>query len=260
MLDSLDKCIVYEQPLNERMRVFLRLEHMFERVEEQIRLPGIWSSRIALETLIDIAALVGRLEIKNELTKELERLSNTLKSLVKDHRVDQQQLTRLLQQVGESVAALKKVEGPLGHSLRSNEFLNTIRQRSSAPAGTCNFYIPAFQYWLNRSIEKRQYDLKDWLSCFHLAHQGLKLCLQLVRESADATSEQAHSGFFQKTLSSQYSCQLIRVALSKDAPYFTEISAGKHRFTLRFMCHEGDERRAVQTTESVDFQLFCCFI
>ena len=260
MSDSLHECIIYEQPLNERMRVFLRLEHMFERIEEQISLPGIGSSRIALETLIDIAVLVGRLEIKNELTKELDRLSNMLRSLAKDHRVDQRQLTPLLQRVSESIVALKEVEGSLGHSLRSNEFLGIIRQRNNAPAGTCNFYIPAFQYWLNRPIEERQYDLQGWLSCFHLAREGLKLCLQLVRESTDATLEQAHGGFFQKTLNSQRPCQLIRVALSKKMPYFTEISAGKHRFTMRFMRHEGDERRAVQITENVDFQLFCCFI
>ncbi|MCH9673617.1 MAG: cell division protein ZapD [Gammaproteobacteria bacterium] len=260
MSSALDESVIYEQPLNERMRAFLRLEHLFKRVDHQMRAADPWSSRSTLEALIDIISLIARVDLKHELIKELERHANTLEALAKDHRVDQERLTSILKQVRELVVGLRATEGALGSALKGNELLNTIRQRSSIPAGTCDFDVPTFRYWLNQTDDKRHHDLTHWLSPFDLARRALELCLELVRESAAATREHASGGFFQKNLDAQSPCQLVRVALPRDTPCFTEISAGKHRFTVRFMRQDGAEQRASQTADDIDFQLLCCFL
>jgi cell division protein ZapD len=82
----------------------------------------------------------------------------------------------------------------------------------------------------------------------------------LVRESAIATQEVAQSGFFQRTLETSTPCQMIRVCLSDDMRCFPEISAGKHRFTVRFMSPSATHDRPAQTDADVRFDLHCCVI
>lgn len=251
---------IYEQPLNERMRAFLRLEHLFQRIDFHIEPPDAWSSRVALETIIELIALLGRADTKNELIKELERHASTLDALARDPRVDPETLSDTLDQVRGLLASLRAQDGAIGLELRSNELVNTVRQRASIPAGTCDFDLPALHFWLALPAEQRQADLRRWLAAFALIREAVELCLSLVRRSAVATAECAAGGFFQKTLDGATPCQLVRVALPTDAGCFTEISAGRHRFTVRFMTQSSADTRAVQVEEDVPFELHCCTI
>jgi len=47
------------------------------------------------------------------------------------------------------------------------------------------------------------------------------------------------------------------VGLNRDSEYFPEISAGKQRFSIRFMLPQ-DEKRPTQSNDDLDFQLICC--
>jgi cell division protein ZapD len=49
----------------------------------------------------------------------------------------------------------------------------------------------------------------------------------------------------------------LRVGVPVEAPFFAEISGGKHRFTIRFMDRDINQR-PVQTSENVSFYLTCC--
>ena len=64
--------ITYEQPLNERMRNFLRLEHLFNLIEFRSQATFEWDYRNILESLLEINDLLNRSDLKTELIKELE--------------------------------------------------------------------------------------------------------------------------------------------------------------------------------------------
>jgi cell division protein ZapD len=70
----------------------------------------------------------------------------------------------------------------------------------------------------------------------------------------------ASGGVYQRTLDPNRPCQLVRIALSPDAPYFAELSGGRHRFTARFMTFSTADERARQTDQDVEFELACCVI
>jgi len=135
-----------------------------------------------------------------------------------------------------------------------------VRQRSTITAGTCSFDLPALHYWLQTSADQRDKDLQNWLGSFELLNSSVSLCMKLVRESAIATHEVAPSGFFQRTLETSTPCQMIRVCVVDDAHCFPEISAGKHRFTVRFMSPAATSDRPSQTNTDVEFDLHCCVI
>ena len=65
--------LLYEQPLNERVRTFLRLEYLFDKVYHYLDLPDVWSSRLAVHSVLELNDLLGRSDIKTEVIKELER-------------------------------------------------------------------------------------------------------------------------------------------------------------------------------------------
>ena len=139
----------YEQPLNERMRAFLRLEHLFNNIRSQISLDAEWASRGALSGIIDLTSLLTRAEIKGELIKELERNLHTFEALARDPRVDAQALTDATGGIQAILSGLKSQDGAFGYELKSNELINSVKQRSAIPAGTCDFDVPALHYWLH---------------------------------------------------------------------------------------------------------------
>jgi cell division protein ZapD len=250
--------VVYEQPLNERMRAFLRLEHLFDAIRHHLAGADEWSSRAALEGIIDVLSLVSRIDLKSEIAKELERQVATLMALRRDPRVDASLLDDALENMRSALQQVKGSDNAIGSDLKAQELLNAVRQRVSIPAGTCDFDIPAYGFWLRGDISQRQHDLQQWLGTFRHAENAIRLCLSLVRESASATEQTASNGFFQKTLEGSNPFQLIRVTLAPHAPYFTEISAGKHRFTIRFMQSDGADSRPAQADHDVVFKLHCC--
>ena len=251
---------IYEQPLSERIRTFLRLEHLFAKAEHALTSIDPWASRATLEAVIDIMAVVSRADLKKEIIKELERHATTLQGLARNPNVDPARLQEVLDAVKGQLGNLRTDENSWGQELRDDELLSAVRQRSTITAGTCNFDLPALHYWLQASADQRVNDLKSWLSSFDLLNSSVALCLKLVRESSIATHEVAQSGFFQRTLETSTPCQMIRVCLANESRCYPEISAGKHRFTVRFMHLNATRDRPAQLTNDVEFDLHCCVI
>ena len=253
--------IFYEHPLNERMRAFLRLEHLFQRFEHQISHgDDVWFSRIGLESILDILTILNRVDLRAELLKELERQTATFEGLAHNPNVDANMLTGILTTTKNALEVLRATEFLPSTQLQQNVLLSAVRQRNSIPAGTCGFDLPSFDYWLQGPSARRRNDLLTWYSTFDVVRESISLCLRLLRESAVATRERAVDGFFQRTLEKGIPLQLVRIALPVEARYYPEISAGRHRFSVRFMISPSAEEKPIQTEESVDFKLLYCVI
>ena len=252
--------IAYEQPLNERIRMFLRLEHLFKFASYHISGTSEWDNRSAIIDFLNIVDLISRSDIKMDLIKELERHSSTLDSLKNNKNVDMKRLTEILDNIMRVSSVLKDSSCQPGQALRQDEFISTIRQRSIMPGGSCNFDLPNYHFWLNKSADNRAEDLQKWYKDLDILYEGVKLTLTMVRNSSNPVQELAISGFFQKPIDSGLSCQLIRIILPSDSKYYPEISGGKHRFTVRFMQQSKSESRPVQTSDNVEFELHCCIL
>ena len=87
---------IYEQPLSERIRTFLRLEHLFAKAENALANIDPWSSRATLEAIIDIMTVISRADLKKEMIKELERNATTLQGLSRNRNVDPTRFTQVL--------------------------------------------------------------------------------------------------------------------------------------------------------------------
>jgi cell division protein ZapD len=250
--------VIYEQPLNERIRTLLRLEFLFEQANAHIYRHSIWDNRAAISALFDLVNIFSRADLKTEIMKELERQALFLEKLAKNPQVDSKRLEKLLDEMDVLIDRLYALKAQ-DMDIRGNEFLSSIKQRNQIAGGTCDFDLPAYHFWLSQPEEKRILDLQHWLEPFDAINQSVNLILRLVRDSAHSSQEVAESGFYQQSLDANTTCQLIRVTLKGDTPYFAEISGGKHRFTIRFMQSNFNERPS-QTDKDVSFLLTCCML
>jgi cell division protein ZapD len=250
--------ITYEFPLNERIRVFIRLEQLFKQFNHFLTGASVWDKRAALNVLLDIMAIFSRNDLKSELLKELDRHGKVLSKLTHSQDVDMEKLNQLLNNVSQTSRNLYASSGKIGIHVMESDLFQSVAQRSSIPGGTCSFDLPEFHYWLEQEEAIRLKDLQHWSTPFYDIRNAIDLILNLIRNSGDETHEMANAGFFQIALDRSQPYQLVKVSLDKSLRYFAEISGGKHRCTIRFMVPSHDEKRPVQSSDDVPFILSCC--
>lgn len=250
----------FEQPLNERIRSFLRLEKLFQQFSFHKKHGTIWNSPVAINSINELHAFTTRSDIKLEALKELERQHTRLERLAKRPQIDQSQLLTVLQKQKGLIAKLQDITGGSNKEAQQSELLSAIKQKSSVPGCICDFDLPAYQFWLNRSEQVRTVHLEAWFKQFSTMDKSVHLILDILRHSVEDTEEHAPSGFFQMSLDTNQKIQLLMISIPKGVNYYPEISAGKHRFSVRFMTNDDPSKRPEQCNEDIDFKLRMCAI
>lgn len=250
--------ISYEQPLNERMRTFLRYEELTRRFDFFARQESASDSHAALLALIEILSLVSRGDLKQELLKELKRQIDTLEQLANKPKLNTSKLTEILSKHKSIFERLHTVRGQIGNHLKENDFINSIKQRAVIPGGTCDFDLPEYHHWLELPFSHRNKILLEWIAPFEVVQESINRALHLIRESTQYTNKTATNGFYDQNLDPNAPNQLIRIAIAKKDNFFPECSAGKHRFSIRFLAQDNPNMTPKQAGLNIDFKLACC--
>lgn len=252
--------ITYEFPLNERIRIFIRLEQLFHQFKHHLEGQNIIDKRAAMSVLLDLIAIFKRNDLKSEILKELERQAGVLSKIAQNQHdnIDTQKLQELLAQLRDTSQKIYASTGKIGNHLTDNNLFQSIAQRYSIPGGTCSFDLPEFHFWLSQNDEIYQQDLQNWSAPFLEIGDAIDLVLGFIRSSCSINDEIAPAGFFQIALDTNLPNQLLRVSIDSMQPYFAEISGGKHRCTIRFMQPLPNGGRPIQATQDVPFTLMRC--
>ncbi len=250
--------VVYEQPLNERMRTFLRLEFLYTQATYHSEMDNSWSARAAVSSLLEILAITARGDSRMDVLKELERHVNVLKEYQSKTGVDPSRLKSLMSNLMKLREDLSTVGGNFMGPLRDSEFLSAIKHRSAIPGGTCDFDLPDYSYWLNRPAEVRAAEFGSWLALIRPLCDSIQELLWLTRQNAKRKSEIAMGGIFQLQFDQKNPCQLVRITLPPHSFLFPEISGNQHRCTIRFLNWTDATTRPVHVEMDVPFLLTCC--
>lgn len=249
--------IVYEQPANEHIRVFLRLEHLHNKALYFLQGHSQWESRACMSAIVEILHLLDRPDLRNKITQEVSRQLSTLKRLQQTPQVDHSRLNTVIQDLDSIHTTLHQYSGKFGDNLRNSEFIKSISHHHTTPGGTCAYNTPGLHYWLEQTPSQRTEQLANWLDSFSDLFHLMRVMMNLIRESAMPAKHTAEGGFYQSTLDPQAPCQLIRVEVPMSAEVFPKISLGRHGISIRFLL-AGVDQRAVQTEQDIDFHLACC--
>lgn len=251
--------ILYEHPLNERIRVFLRLEHLFSQVIHFQSGHSLWDSHASVSAFIEILTILERTDVRSEVIKELDRHILGLSKLLDTPSVDRQRLKTTLENLTCQVQKMQQTPLKLGGEIRENDLLNCVRHRTSISGGTCGFDLPAYHYWLSQPSHLKTEKLSRWISEINPIKDGIDLLLSMIRNSAFFEPQNALFGFFQRSFDAQNACQLLRIALPFHSTAYPEVSGSKHRVNIRFLTYT-EIGRPKQITEDIEFEISCCAI
>ncbi len=249
--------ILYEYPFNERIRTYLRLEHLFRRLTELVARDDALDHHFALSTIFEVMDVGARADLKSDLLKDLEKQRQTLNAYRGNPVISERALDAIMGQVDQCFSALTGVPGKAGHSLTENDWLMSIRSRVGIPGGTCEFDLPAYFAWQHHAANIRRSNLLRWGSTLMPLADSVALLLKLLREAGTPQKVIAIGGQLQQNLPQGRTFQLLRLALDPLLGLVPEISGNRLMVSIRFMRHGTDDRLHA-TNEDCGFELTLC--
>jgi cell division protein ZapD len=253
-----EEVLIFEQPLNERMRTFLRLDFLYNQALYHNEVASQWGSRAAMSSLLDILAITTRSDTRSDVLKELERHLAILNEFQSKPGVDASRLRTVMTNLLRLRAELLTAGSAYLQPLRDSEFLNAIKHRSAIPGGTCEFDLPDYFYWLSQPSEDRIHAFGQWLGMLRPLCDAIAELLWLTRQSGRAREEVAQGGVFHITFERDSPSQLLRISLPTASGLYPEISGSHYRCSVRFLTWNGLPNRPTQAEGDVRFMLSCC--
>ncbi len=249
--------ILYEYPFNERIRTYLRIEHLFRRLSELVSRDHPLDHHYALSTIFEVMDVGARADLKSDLLKDLERQRQTLNSYRGNPAISERALDAVLTQIDKCYTGLGNVQGKAGHALTENDWLMSIRSRVGIPGGTCEFDLPAYYAWQQQAGEVRRADLHRWASTLAPMAESVILLMKMLRESGAAQKVIAPAGQYQQNLPQGKTFQLLRLSLDRELAIVPEISGNRLMVSIRFMRQESDHRLHA-ISDDCAFELTLC--
>ena len=253
--------LIFECPLTERARTWLRLEELFSCTRTFAARRDALDHRNALLGLFQIVDTASRSDLKTDLLQELDRQRAMWGSQLDNPDVAREALTEFLSDMDAVVHDLHGQIGKIGQHLRESEWLQAVRQRAASPGGACEFELPMLHSWLQRDEVHRRSELKAWLDPIAPLEEAVVLVLRLLRESSQPSAETALHGNFQRALTGARAPLLARIEINPGHAVVPEVSANKYTVNIRFLEHSGNFHaagRASITSRSIPFRLALC--
>jgi len=249
--------ILYEYPFNERIRTYLRLEHLFLRLAALMAREDAMDHHFALTTLFEIMDVGARADLKSDVMKDLDKHKQVLVGYRGNPAISETTLERVITQFEQCFDALNASAGKAGQALTENDWLMSIRSRIGIPGGTCEFDLPAYFAWQHRLPALRVADLRRWFSVLSPLAESIHLLLKMLRDSGPAQKVVAVGGQFQQNLPQGRTFHLLRLALDPALQLVPEISGNRLMVSIRLMRQDADDRLHASHDDSA-FELALC--
>lgn len=249
--------ILYEYPFNERIRTYLRLEHLFLRLGALVTRESSIDHHYAITTIFEVMDVGSRADLKTDVLKDLEKQKHVLNGYRGNPAISESVLDTVTGQLEVCFDALNHLPGKAGHSLTENDWLMSIRSRVGIPGGTCEFDLPAYYAWQHLQAETRRQDLQRWVAPLVPLAESIRVLLKLLRDSGAPQKVVAPAGQFQQTLPQGRSFQLLRLRINPALGLIPEISGNRLMVSVRLMRHESDDRLHASSDDST-FELTLC--
>ncbi|AZG71799.1 cell division protein ZapD [Shewanella livingstonensis] len=240
--------LIYEQPLNEKIRSYLRIENLALQLQLHAEQDH---QHQCFNPLFSLAELTERCDYRTDILKDIEKQIQLISHWRAHSNVDKAQVDQLTQRLVALKSPLQSQER-IGCSLKRDKFISALRQRFNMTGAYCNFDFPQLHFWLGKDWQYRQQDIRNWLMQYQPLLDPIMLLLELIRTTANFSLRQAQVGFYQGDSSQALS--LIRVKINSNQNCYPTISGNRNRHAIHFV--DFDLHR--HTGETVEFSLATC--
>ncbi|QTH63514.1 cell division protein ZapD [Psychrosphaera ytuae] len=246
--------VVYEHPLNEKTRLLMRLELLFDQLSIHKDMTDDRNIQPFFSTLYSTIEVLERNDIRGTLAFYLDLLEKSMLRWSSHPDIHNDSLQKNLQETVKLQGQISKMSKAC-QILKEDKFLASLRQRFGIAGGTCDFDLPQFHFWRLKPLAERQDDIQAWLTILAPLQQALNFSMLFIRESAEFAERDAPNGFFQGSCADTVS--LLRVKYDVDSGVFPTISGSNRRFAISFM---RPDKSAVKTSvnDTIPFELATC--
>ncbi|OAT34827.1 cell division protein ZapD [Proteus myxofaciens] len=243
--------IIFEHPLNEKMRSWLRIENSLIQINSFQAINSLPSAMSFFRAIAEFIEVLDRGEIRAELLKELEKRQKKLQQWLSFPNVDKSIVNQIINELAQSAAVLSNAPR-IGQHLKQDKIISLIKQRLSIPGGCCSFDIPALYLWLNLPQSIRDEKLKNWVDGLAPLQNALNSLLTLIRQSDTFKPALSHRGFYQDGAEES---ELLRIRIAVKHQIYPQISGHKTRYAIRFL--PLDSENGIIPIE-LPFEIACC--
>lgn len=243
--------VLFEHPLNEKMRTWLRIEFLLKHLESSRDITDHLKALNFFRNAAELLDVFERGELRTEIVKELDKQQQKLRSWAEVPGVDMALVDSLRESLKTRSAALMAAPR-MGQLLREDRLIGLVRQRLSIPGGCCSFDLPTLHIWLHIPQSVRDVQVATWMASLDPIRDALTLILDLIRQSGVFRHQTSLNGFFQDNADG---ADLLRLQLSLEDSLYPQVSGHKSRFAIRFLPLDSERG---EVPARLDFELACC--
>lgn len=251
-MENAKTMVIFEHPLNEKMRTWLRIEFLIKQLEQNKHF-STHNALLFFHSLAELLEIVERNDIRGDLSKDIEEQKQKLSVWLNVQGVDTSLLNALLGKLNSILSELT-IAPKLGQSLKEDRLIMAIRKRLAIPGGCCSFDLPSFYLWLQQTQTYRDNQVSLWLNSFSTLYQAISLYMQLVRQSGNFKSFTCNNNFYQNPNDVAH---LLRIRISLDKGLYPQVSGNAARYAIRFVGLDSPNDQKIETN-CVEFKLANC--
>jgi cell division protein ZapD len=246
---------LYEFPLCEKVRNYLRLEQLFQQLNEAAKAQTEYQYLYFFEVLFDLIDLIERLDLRSDFVRDIDVQEKNLLHWSQHPDIDNSALDQALQSL-QLLSSQLKTNKKLGSGVRDEKFLNAIRQRFAIPGGATSFDLPMLFCWFKQPNEIKNADIKRYKAHLILVEDCVATLMSFLRERGRFTPVTATNSFYQGNVEDK--TELIRVKCDNTQGYYPVLSGNKYRYGIKFMSLFPEDGGSGAITLDIDFEIASC--
>ena len=250
-----EKYIIYEQPVAENIRNFLKCEYIYEKYYSSFLKQDLWDIKSCLASIIEISDFTLRINLKVELLKELEKTILFLNFLKDSNLISLSVFDENITNVRNSINELNEIQSNPSKTVVDNDFLMLIKSKLQLPAGDNFFDMPSYLNFLSSQKSFIINSIEGWFAPFNSLCNASKIILKIKRKNANFTTFTSQKSYFELKLDKNDKIDLLRLKLNNNINIFPDVSVNRQNINIIFKTAYGNNRLSKAIDKNLEFEL-----
>ena len=252
--------ILYEFPLRDSAKLFLRLEVLGRQLKQANGHRGPERNRAAAHTVLSALDLVFREDLRAHFLQQIYHLQRNYEILRAREDIRQEGLKAILAELEQFRLELVALKSNEVRTLRFDPLINTLRQRGSVTDAAMAVDLPMYQWWLQAGVERCRDDIRRWTAAFQPLVNANGKFLALLRQRGEYRDCEASQGAFAASITLGHELWMVRIAVPAGTPCFPQVSGASDsgKVHVRFMQTPSGKEAAEPYRVDFSFKLAVC--
>ena len=248
---------IYELPLNERLRTFMRIEFLYSRLKYfTSNLDDNWQTRTVIHTLLEIYSILSRTDVRREVLADLDRYIMQMQRFQSAPDADNNMVNDVLEDLDSIKNQVVDIGTDYLLKLREDEFIASLLHRHTLPGGKAEFDMPKYKFFLESDKKNVVSQINSWIDIIRPICEGIDKLMWIIRESNEPIATVAVGGQYNHQIERRTQISLVRI-ITNDANIYPEISGGRHLIAVRFF-NQNKDGIYLQFEDNVEFKISLC--